>query len=183
VTVLRISVACHWLIFCICCHIRCLGIDTISVYQWICHNTLLLLCTLRIVPGCVSVRSHRHHVAWLHPHSTHLDPEDGGSILLRNIGIRVSRLRVFHGNIFLYFTLSKPTPRNRCRDSPVGIVTGWTAAVRFRPETRDYSLLYSSGTHPASCTIDVTIPPLRHTSSWPSALLIRHRDIFAFYST
>jgi hypothetical protein len=127
----------------------------------------LLLCMLlvssSIVPGwCVSVRWRCHHVnintaAWLHAHSTHLDPEDGGRILLRNIGIflhdyKLSRLRVFHGNMFLYFTLcirtsSRLTPRSRCRDSSVGIPTGWTAGVQFWPETRDF--LYLTASRPA----------------------------------
>jgi hypothetical protein len=41
----------------------------------------------------------------------------------------------------------------RSQDSSVGIVTGWTARVRF-PTVKDFSLLYSvqtdSETHPAS---------------------------------
>jgi hypothetical protein len=85
----------------------------------------------------------------------------------------VSRLRVFHGKMFLYFTLSKPTPLSRCRGSSVGIATGWTAELRFPPKTRNFPLLYSiqtgSRAHPASCTIDAAISPLRHTSSCRSA--------------
>jgi hypothetical protein len=49
-------------------------------------------------------------------------------------------------------------PKRWSRDSSVGIATGWAAGVRFRAESRDFSLLHSSqtgpGARPASYPMD-----------------------------
>jgi hypothetical protein len=87
----------------------------------------------------------------------------------------------------------------KSRDSSVCIATGWTAGVRFPAGARDFSILHSSGAHPASYAMGTgddfpwvkrpgreadhsppssaevknggAIPPLSHMPSWHRASL------------